>query len=171
MRGSCISRSRIWLSSIRNCSSMRSIRLLCIWLLLASGLPAAGPPTPRLYNLDVCLNHALRRDSFGFIGCFLEYLLQEAFVRSHSDHAHLSALPQLLMVYFGNRNIKLRPQPVLQAAYDHPLILQGMGVGNVNIQREQCDDNHFGYRRAVSIGQMLASEFILWASSLMLASR
>src|SRR5207244_9109311 len=139
-------------------SSMRSIRLLCIWLLLASGPPAGSlrnvasrplyyrpvPPTPRLYNLDVCLNHALRRDSFGFIGCFLEYLLQEAFVRSHSDHAHLSALPQLLMVYFGNRNIKLRPQPVLQAAYDHPLILQGMGVGNVNIQREQRDDNHFG---------------------------
>src|SRR5207249_4078266 len=134
MRGSCISRSRISLSSIRNCSSMRSIRLLCIWLLLASGPPAGSlrnaasrplyyrpvPPHAALYNLDVCLNHALRRDPFGFTGCFLEYLLQEPFVRSHSDHAHLSALPQLLMVYFGNGNIKLRPQPVLQAAYDHP---------------------------------------------------
>src|SRR5262249_13705773 len=127
MRGSCISRSRISLSSIRNCSSMRSIRLLCIWLLLASGPPFVDGCalllrlraialalrgdlfTPRLYNLDVCLNHALRRDTFGFTGSFLEYLLQELFVRSHSHHAHLSALPQLLMVYFRNRNIKLRP--------------------------------------------------------------
>src|SRR5439155_15851566 len=103
---------------------------------------SVGPTveSPRLHNFDVCLNHALGRDSFGLIGRLLQYFLQEPLVGSHGDHAYLSSLPQVLMIDFRNGNVKLRAQPVLQAAYDHPLVFQGMRMRYVDIEREQRDD-------------------------------
>ena len=45
------------------------------------------------------------------------------------------------MFDFGNGNIELRAQPILQSADHHPLVLERLRVGNVDVESQQRDDS------------------------------
>ena len=96
-----------------------------------------------LHNFDIALNHAFRRRPLGLFGRFLQYFLQETFVWPDSHDTHLRPLPQVLMIDFRNRHVEFRSQPVLQPPYDHPLVLERLCVGQMDVEGEKSNCDHF----------------------------
>ena len=52
------------------------------------------------------------------------------------------ALPKILVVDLGHRDVELVPQPILQALHHMPLVFQRVGILHSNFQGQYTDRSH-----------------------------
>src|SRR5262245_30493447 len=112
MRGSLTSRSSRRATSSRIRSASRSVRVL----IGASGsgqvLDVAAQDLARCAPLDLLLDGR-------------EGLLQRGVRRGDAHDPQRGPLPQVLVLDLGDRDVVMLAQPVLEAAQDHALLLEG----------------------------------------------
>src|SRR5262245_31984361 len=97
----------ISLSSMRSCSSIRSILRPFI-----------------SNNLEIALNHALRNHTLCFLCGFAQNLLQETFVGSNRHDADLGTLPEFLMIDLCHGNVELRSKSIFDTPDYHAFIFE-----------------------------------------------
>ena len=95
-----------------------------------------------LHDLDVALHDAFGRAALGIFERQLQRLQGILFIGSDGRDADCSALPQLLMIRFGDGDIEFRAQAVSEAADDHSLVLERLGVRDVDVESQQGDRNY-----------------------------
>src|SRR3989454_9193849 len=68
-------------------------------------------------------------------------LLGVAPVRGHDARGQLGALPQILVIGLGRRDVEALVQPVLEAAQDLPLVFQGLAAVQMQLPRDEANDH------------------------------
>src|SRR5690348_10707760 len=63
-------------------------------------------------------------------------------IAGNGDHADSRSLPQFLMSKFGDGDIEMRTQAILQAAQHLARVFQRLRVCNVNLERQETN-RHF----------------------------
>ena len=75
-------------------------------------------------------------NALGFGQDMLQGFFDVLFGVGKRDYADSGTLPDVVKVQLGDRDIELVAQPVLQAAEDLTLVLEGAGVRDVQLQRQ-----------------------------------
>jgi hypothetical protein len=82
-------------------------------------------------------NQERAEDAVSFGQHFLQRFLNVLLLVGQGDYAHNGALPSVLEIQFGNGHIEMLPQAIFQAAEHLPLILQRLGIGEMQFQCEK----------------------------------
>src|SRR5882672_5492040 len=141
-------RLSISLSSWRISSPTRSGR----WLIAHVGAPSRGAwraikacpamhPQRLREEIDFRSRDQARLDAFNLVGHRRQLALDVLPGGRNRDDAKSGTLPQVVMLDLGDRDVELL-QTVLDRSQDHPLVLQGLRVRDVQLDGKQRDDHN-----------------------------
>src|SRR5690349_5085881 len=93
----------------------------------------------RSEDFESVVDEVAAKQIFRFLKHGLERLLEVRLIVREAHHAHLSALPGIVVIEFGDGHVEARAQAFFQAAQDLAFVFQGMRVRDVNFQGQQAD--------------------------------
>jgi hypothetical protein len=85
---------------------------------------------------DLALEHLLN-----IVSDAVEHVFHELFFIADRHQADLGPLPFVLEIKLGQGNVVFLPDPVLDPVQAVPLVLQGPGLGKMDIKEQQSDDH------------------------------
>lgn len=92
-----------------------------------------------LQDVNGVINEDRPEDALRFFKNVLQGFLNVLFGVGKRDHADGGGLPNVVEVEFCNGDIELAPQTIFEATNDLPLVLEGAGVRNLQLENQQSN--------------------------------
>src|SRR5437660_365649 len=165
MPGSCRSRAIMVLTSARIWSATRSGRDPCPIAASSYQLPAkagsywelAAGSWELFQEFYFRSRDQSRLEPLDLVDDGGELLVRVPLVVRHGDDAEGAALPEVLVIDLGEGHVELL-DAILDTPQHHPLVFQRSGARDVELDREETDDNHESFQLSVVSFQLRQTE-------------